>query len=399
MNILICYPGTIEKSGGMQFICAQFANAMHGRGHRVAVCWYGSNKIKSFYHYSNQIMFFSLRPSRIPLAMDYHDVGKDVPFMSKTVRETLRLFSKKAYRKWNDHCKQEILFPQLQEIVHTFQPDVIISFSSDMTRFLGTIIERIPTISMIHTDPSHVFEDSYFGEIAALRKSYAIQVLSPSYIQLVKQYCPETRIVYIPNPVKQVRPLADLSKNKDKYYIIDVARINKNKQQHVLIEAFARLAEYFPEWNLELWGDNKTYSTYVNSLMQLIRKYHLENKVTLCGITNNVEEVYRKADIFAFPSAYEGFGLALVEAMSAWLPALAFKTCTSVNELIKDGRTGFLVDEDVDSFANKLKYLMKNKDVRIQLGKNAQLEAEKYAPAHVWSAWEKLLDDAKLSLG
>ena len=111
------------------------------------------------------------------------------------------------------------------------------------------------------------------------------------------------------------------------------------------------------------------------------------------GTTDHVEDVYQKADIFAFPSAYEGFGLALVEAMSAGLPAVAFKECTSVNELIKNGETGFLVEDGTKPLAEKLAYLMKNKDMRIRFGERAHLEAEKFSPLHVWDAWEKLLND------
>lgn len=45
---------------------------------------------------------------------------------------------------------------------------------------------------------------------------------------------------------------------------------------------------------------------------------------------------------FAFPSAYEGFGLSLAEAMSMGLPAVGYKSCSAVNELIVDGKNGFV---------------------------------------------------------
>lgn len=397
MNILICYPGTIEKSGGMQYICAQFANAMYERGHRVAVCWYGSNRIRSFYHYAEHVTFYSLRPSVIPLEAEYHDVGRDVSLSNKIIREGIRLFSRKAYRRWNDYCKRKILFPQIRLVTQTFSPNVIVSFGSDMTCFLGEIANEVPTITMMHTDPRHIFRDSYLNEIEALQRSYAIQVLSPSYVEVVKKYCPKTKVVYIPNPVQQIRPLANIAKAKEEYYIVNVARLNKDKQQHVLINAFAKLAGDFPKWNLELWGDNQTYHVYVNSLIRLIKKYRLEDRITLCGTSINIADVYRKADIFGFPSAYEGFGLALVEAMSAGLPSVGFKTCTSVNELIKDGVTGLLADEDIDSFTEKLRCLMKNKEIRIRLGEKARLEAEQFAPVHVWDTWEKLLNESNIS--
>ena len=61
------------------------------------------------------------------------------------------------------------------------------------------------------------------------------------------------------------------------------------------------------------------------------------------GSTNDVPDVLRQGDIFAFPSAYEGFGLSLAEAMSMGLPAVGYKSCSAVNELIVDGKNGFCV--------------------------------------------------------
>lgn len=395
MKILIGYPGTIEKSGGMQYICAQFANAMIERGHTVAICWYGGKEVHSFYKFPDLMKVFSLRPDRISSEMPYHDVGKDISSFNKMLRELLRLFSRKSYRQWNDYCKKKILAPKIKSTVQAFQPDVIISFSLDMTVFFSEIMTEIPVITMIHTDPKHVFQQSYSAELKALRKSYAIQVLSPSYVKEVHNYCPGTRVVYIPNPVHQMRYYAtDKEKTKGKYYIIDVARINKDKQQHILVKAFASLAADFPDWNLELWGDNQTYFSYVNSINQFVKQNQLENRVFMRGTTDHVEDVYQKADIFAFPSAYEGFGLALVEAMSAGLPAVAFKECTSVNELIKNGETGFLVEDGVKPLTKKLACLMRNKELRMQFGQNAHIEAEKFAPVHVWDAWENLLNNA-----
>ena len=141
---------------------------------------------------------------------------------------------------------------------------------------------------------------------------------------------------------------ADLSAQKDTYKILFVGRLSKNhKRPHLLIEAFAGLADEFPNWNVELWGaeDGKAY---YKELQLLIKKHHLENRVFLKGPTNDVPSVLQQGDIFAFPSAYEGFGLALGEAMSMGLPAVGYKSCSAVNELIKDGENGYLCDDGAE---------------------------------------------------
>ena len=86
----------------------------------------------------------------------------------------------------------------------------------------------------------------------------------------------------------------------------------------------------------------KERQTYYAELEHLIKSNGLQDKVFLKGRTSNVPEVLRKSDIFAFPSFWEGFGLALAEGLSAGLPAVGFKTCPGVNELIKHGESGYL---------------------------------------------------------
>ena len=101
--------------------------------------------------------------------------------------------------------------------------------------------------------------------------------------------------------------------------------------------------------------------------------------------------VYRRADIFGFPSAYEGFPLAMTEAMSAGLPVIGLKTCPAVNEIVEDGKTGFLADADPQDLAEKLKFLMQHHRERVQMGHEAYMAMERYTPDSVWDQWEHLL--------
>ena len=87
----------------------------------------------------------------------------------------------------------------------------------------------------------------------------------------------------------------------------------------------------------------------------------------------------RQADIFAFPSAYEGFSLALTEAMGAGLPVLGFSDAPSVGELIEHEKTGLLALDEAD-FTYQLERLMKDRNLRVQFGANAHESMKKYAP-------------------
>ena len=124
--------------------------------------------------------------------------------------------------------------------------------------------------------------------------------------------------------------------------------------------------------------------------MDIAKKYGIENQVKICGYSNNTLEVYQNADIHAFPTAHEGFGLAIADGQATGLPTIGFSYAPAVNELVKDGRNGFLA-KDIDDFANKLAILMKDKNLRIEFGRNAVEDTKKYAPENIIAQWTDLL--------
>ncbi len=98
-----------------------------------------------------------------------------------------------------------------------------------------------------------------------------------------------------------------------------------------------------------------------------------------------------KADIFAFPSAYEGFPLALTEAMSVGLPSVGFRNADGVNELIHHNVNGILCNDGVENFARGLSILMDSRELRKKLGNKAKEDMKQYKPNRIWDTWEKLI--------
>ena len=77
-----------------------------------------------------------------------------------------------------------------------------------------------------------------------------------------------------------------------------------------------------------------------------------------------------------------------------WLPAVGFKGCTGVEDLIQDGVTGRLAENgNVDSLAAVLRSLMKDASKRKIMGLQAAESMKWYAPEKIWNEWEALLQD------
>lgn len=92
---------------------------------------------------------------------------------------------------------------------------------------------------------------------------------------------------------------------------------------------------------------------------------------------HKMPSVYQDADILLFPTVREGFGMAAAEAMACGLPVVA-TNCSSLPELIDDGKGGFLCPlGDVDAFAEKINLLADNPKLRSEMGDYNRAKVEK----------------------
>ena len=376
------------KSGGMEKVCCSMANELTKRGHKIAIFMDNEKDGHPFFPVSENVCFYNaakLRTKKIAKA----------PLPAKIIREMIRPFNKQLERRWQFRWDTLYYTEPIQRMMTAFNPDVVISFTPRFSSFMFSNYNaqiHAPIITMFHFSVDFAADWGNSRIIDALKKSSYSQVLTKIDWNAFKEKLPDSPVIYIPNIVPQYTMLAHPGGVKSTYRIINVARLDKiQKRQHLLIEAFILLKNQFPNWTLEIWGDSQNGMEYPKALEMMIHHYKMENQVKLCGHTDNVHELYINADIFAFPSAYEGFPLAMTEAMSAGLPVVAYKSCEAVNDIIENGHTGFLAEDGVKSFAENLKMLMESPSLRVEIGTNAHEEMKKFSPEIVWNQWESIL--------
>ena len=376
----------VEDTGGLAKVTSAFANEMQRRGHTVSLV-YSDVRKGDFY--------YPLDPG-IPAYDVCHFKGQSIrfPWYLKVKREILRTFSKQKARTVNNDFAERFLLQNLKQTVEEVGPDVIVASQPAASKMLLCDLElNVPVITMSHGDPEDYFHIYPKKEIPSLEKSAVCQVLLPSFAQHIHDHLPRAKTVVIGNAIPQYEEQADLEQAKERYTIVSVGRLTKNhKRPHLLIEAFAGLADKYPDWQVELWGDMDQRAFY-EELKFMIKSKKLQDRVFLKGTSNEIPKILQRSDIFAFPSAYEGFGLALGEAMSMGLPAVGYKSCSAVNELIQDGVNGFLCEEGPEDLAAKLDRLMGDRALRVRMGQAARESMKQYAPEAIWDAWEKLLED------
>ncbi|HTP88148.1 MAG TPA: glycosyltransferase family 4 protein [Bryobacteraceae bacterium] len=117
----------------------------------------------------------------------------------------------------------------------------------------------------------------------------------------------------------------------------------------------------------------------------------LRGKVSFAGMHRDIRRYLWIADIFVLPSHYEVFPLVTLEAAAAGLPLLVTRL-NGVEEFLKSGVNGFLVDRTAASIANVLSRLPAMTAQLREMGRNAQQDVQRYATRHFIARWREFYD-------
>lgn len=170
------------------------------------------------------------------------------------------------------------------------------------------------------------------------------------------------------------------SQNKSKYCeninLLYIGGVSKNKGIMDLIVAVLKLKNKSLKFNMNLVGPEIEDGVLeqIENFCKINKLFEIINiKGTLIGKEKN--EVYKDATIFILPSYAEGLPITIIEAMACGLPIISSKV-GGIPEVIKENINGFLIDPgDVDMLTERIEFLIKNKNIREDMGKNNLAEA------------------------
>ncbi len=381
----------IKDTGGVARAISTFANEFVKRGHQAECVCMREQKGGFYFPLDTRARFTNLFYQKAPF-------NRLCYFMSKIGTEfsklTVKLGLQNNNTRWDPKRKyfERKFVARLRKYIASSRPDIILT-DQPQALYLAQKAAKgeIPIVGQTHSAPV-AFQNLNACESKAFAWADAVQVLMPSYVDFFGRLGAK-KVVYIPNAVKQVSEenLADL--NNDHCTIINISRLEHNKGQHLLLEAFGILAHQYPNWKLVIYGGDSGSCRYTKFLKKIVEKYDIQRQVIFAGVTADVQEALKRGDIFVFPSAYEGFPLALTEAMSMGLPVIGYKSCPGVNELISSGENGLLCEDGAGPLAKAMETLMQDQELRINYGRNAHEAMKKFAPERVYDRWEQLLKE------
>ena len=172
--------------------------------------------------------------------------------------------------------------------------------------------------------------------------------------------------------------------------IVHVSNFRPVKRTTDVIEIFGRVRKTIPA-RLIMVGDGPDYEKAIARAQAL----GVASDVSFAGVVENVVDILSKADVFVLPSEMESFGLAALEAMACETPVVATEI-GGLSEVVEDGHSGYLLPlGDVDSMAERTVELLRNPELRAQMGKKARSVAmEKFSPQTALDSYLDVYDSA-----
>jgi glycosyltransferase involved in cell wall biosynthesis len=171
--------------------------------------------------------------------------------------------------------------------------------------------------------------------------------------------------------------------------IFNVGGLDMRKNLGVLIEAFGRaLPNLDPSTVLVIGGQAHTGNDRLYPPLEpIIRKWGLDGKVKLTGRISDEDKLilYQIANLYVYPSLYEGFGLTPLEAMACGLPVIAANR-SSLPEVVGTG--GLLIDPTPARFAAAIVSVLSDEHLRRELSQRALAQASRFS-------WEQTAEQTR----
>lgn len=278
-------------------------------------------------------------------------------------------------------------YRKLRRIWKEQRPDCILSFigKNNFMALGAAFFTRIPVVVAVRGEP----KSEYASHVMRLLSRILFAASAGVILQTreAREFFPfyiRKKAVILKNPLNPafVKPRFT---GKRTGQIVSIGRVDENKNHIMILKAFARVAEDFPDSSLIIYGEGECRK----KLQRLTEELGLTNRVSLPGAVENIADMIYESSIFVLSSNSEGMPNALLEAMCMGIPSISTDCpCGGPGELIKDGVNGFLIpvggEQELES---RLRILLQDEKKAEEMGKQAAKLLEEYRPDVVNRQW------------
>lgn len=369
---LIYFLPLLSTKGGQERTLIDKANWLVERGHEVMFVTYINDG--PFAYLLNE------KVKHVDIACPYYCIYQ-LPF----------------YRRFYAALKIKHLFRQkMEETLSLFQPDVIVVAIPLTEFFFHDLIKTVDSVPIIVE--SHLafgYEaiargftekiiDFFYPPMSAICKTDLLIALTEGDARIWRNN--HHRVRLIPNPLT-CYPIELPQDEKTDGRIMCVGRLSPQKRFDRLVNAFAMIADKYPNWYIDIFGEGQKQGQLM--LKHLISDRGLEGRISILPPVNDIYIEYQRSQFFVMSSDFEGFGLVIIEAMACGIPVVATDCPYGPAEIIDDGKTGLLAKMEVNDLAEKMEWMITHDQERKQMGYNAYQSVARYRKEVIMPLWEK----------
>lgn len=296
-------------------------------------------------------------------------------------------------------AKQWIRIRNLRKVLLQEKPDILISFcvKANYRAMMAATGTGIPVIVSVRNDP----KIDYVGKVNGLMNKLFLNRAAGCVFQTgeAKEFFDKAlreKSMIICNPVNEKYLQAERKSLQKK--IVCVGRLVAQKNQMLLVNAFEKILEKYPDYHLYLYGDGSD-DECKEELLRYVEKgkkgeVFLKEHIHFMGLSNSLEVDMADAAMFVLPSNYEGMPNALMEAMALGLPVISTDCpCGGSRYWIEPGKTGQLVPvRDVESMVQAIEFYIQNPEKAEEMGANARERLKEATLEKVFEQWKSYIE-------
>ncbi len=209
------------------------------------------------------------------------------------------------------------------------------------TPLVFSTIHNVAGYHAIHESILHKLTTKYIA-ISDTVKRYAVSDLRiPSgKIEVIYNGIDTRR--FAPSPLDKRAKLGELGVPADRKIVTTVGSCEERKGHHYLIDAAVEVVKKFAGVHFLIVGDTSADTHFVSRMKETVNARKLQDRILFTGTRTDISEILSVTDIFVLPSLYEGLPIALLEAMSSGVPAIATNVGSN-SEVVANGLNGFIV--------------------------------------------------------
>lgn len=393
MNILFLntYQPTTNASGGIARVTCNLGNLFTLNGHRCSLAYYYASPGKEEKCFERSV---KLTPKQEQPRLEELAACCDVFIiqiqMSKAYLRLIPLLDniRKKFGTKLIYCHHSVPFAEAAGYDLGYLGFLL--FHSGLT-FTQRIKESLWCLTAM------LFPNYAVKKIARRRQYVTDHVdrtvlLSDKFIPVFRKYvdCPDNKVVGIGNccTFRDRLPAGELE-SKEKTVLI-VANMNEHaKRVSAMLHIWKKVSEngINCEWKLKLVGTGPDLDYY----RKLAKRLKLKN----CSFEGkqDPQPYYRKSSILIMASAFEGFGMVILEAQQMGCVPVVYESYQSVHDLITDGRDGLLIpNKNRNEYVKRLIGLIQDDDSRNRIALNCINMENRFAPEVIYSRWNSLFD-------